>query len=317
MIRKIVILGLVLALCIATIPGVLSQPNSNPNWYGYGRDYLGYPDRNLYAALIDWSSEIERMKDANMNIVRLAFAFDTGSITYHSDMDFVKMDAVVELFGKNEIGVIFDLHNWRDHYDFFGSPSWISQWVGVANYYKDNEYVIAYELFNEPFTENWYSTVQNGGCGFSGGEDVLEAYAQCVDSIRATGDSHTIIYADPWFIRGTTDQIWLNSPFPSNLQRDNIVITFHEWQDNSGNFNLNDRKGRMTKWSSQFPIWVGEFGVFNNQQYNTQVEYISGIIKHAKSLGSGWEIWMHGYSGITQGWKYFSEIVKIEMPDKL
>jgi len=281
----------------------------NPQWYGVGRDYKFSPNNSMSTALSLWTQEIARMKQIQgLNTVRLAFSFSQTNGNWHSPYVPQDMDTIISLLGENGFSVVLDLHDWRDMIGFFGSEAWINAWVALSSHYKDNENVLAYELFNEPFKANWVSTITSGGAGVAGSEQVAEALNRCYDAIRAKGDYKTIVYPDPWFWRPTPDQINNPTTMPSYLKRD-VVVALHEWQN--GTFDINYRIQRMDKWNAVSPIWVGEFGIFNNLPYDSQKAFEVAIIEHAKQLWAGWSFWMHGYTSVAQGWQYFTELAQL------
>lgn len=282
------------------------------NWYGIGSDWKVYmKDSSIGTALQRWETEIPKIKQWGFNTVRLAFRFDNEGDA-HSLLNYQELDQVLSLMNENNLKVILDLHDWRDMYDYFGSQTWIDNWVNLAQYYKNNDIIIAYELFNEPFTQNWHSSVDGGGCGVGYGEGVMTALAECVDAIRATGDEHTIVYPDPWFIRPTETDVMHPERIAETLKRDNVIITFHLWQNNPDVFSIDyHMEQRAQAWiNAGWDIWVGEMGVFPNRPWTEQEDWCVGAINYVVDRNiKGFNLWMHGYSSRDQAWSMSNEVL--------
>lgn len=280
--------------------------SGNPLWYGIGSDWRIYQSTpqnpggtrlNLTELLQGWQDDITNyQKNYAFNTIRLACSFaDSGENLTESVLNMTELDDVLQLFASYNIKVILDLHNYDDPVrnvtdmpGFFGSSKWIADWMNVASRYKESTEILAYEIYNEPSYAfgNWDPSVTGGGCGipYNGtGKSVTMALAECVDAIRSVGDNHPIIYPDPHYFTVANNENDPEQFFESADNRQNIVITFHDWfQDEpqsvfeaSWNNSINLQKS----WESYYPIWIGEFGMFDNSSFQTEVN--SEIIKWA------------------------------------
>ena len=284
----------------------------NPKWYGVGEDYkVMMKDAPLATALERWNIEIPKMKKWGFNTVRLSFRFPPSGTT-HSVIIHDELDAVLQLLSQNGFKAILCLQNWKDMHGFFGSPEWTQNWIDLANRFKGDTRIRAYELFNEPGQETWHSSVDGGGAGVGHGEGVMTALAECVDAIRATGDNHTIVYPDPWFIRPTETAVFHPETIPSALKRPNIVVGFHLWQGDPNIFSVDYHlRQRGQAWvNAGWNIYVGEMGVFYNRPWDEQKQWCIDVINYMMEHGGGFNYWMHGYQSREQAWQFYNEILE-------
>gem|GEM_PF-3426196 len=294
---------------------------SSAQWHGIGDDWRLYDHTpqnpsgtplTIDQLLQAWQQNIDdHMRAYGFNVVRLAFSFlDSGGVTHNTFNS--ELNDVLALFSRNGIGVILDLHDWADMPNFFGSADWLKDWANLAQTYKNDTRIIAYEIFNEPFgpnnppgtsrIDNWDPSVTGGGCGIpynNTGKSVKDALAECVDAIRATGDNHTIIYPDPWYFNGG-NELWHPEWFSNSTDnRPNIVVTFHDWFESptlqtEANFSTwwNNLQQEMTLWKEYFPIWIGEFGISlaaNNTDFQQKIN--AGIINWTVTNHVGFSLW--------------------------
>lgn len=273
---------------------------------GFGTDYRVYYTNKsapIETVLADWQSEIPNIKSFGFNTVRLSFAFNNSGDTTHSILVYSELDQVLTLLDQNGLHAILDLHNYNDMEGFFGSTGWIQSWTDLAEHYKNDQRIVAYELFNEPFTSTWASNVQTGGADGPEGTGCLQALAQCVDAIRSTGDHHTIIYPDPYFIIPNS-QIMNPNYIPASLKRTNVIITFHCWYGdnqtiNTMNAELTSKEKEIAAWQKYYPVWIGEYGWYTGPTYNQTIQqtWLVALTEFAIQNGIKVSWWLHGYTG--------------------
>ena len=302
-------------------------------WIGIGSDWriLNKPTSlSLDNVLNLWKTDIEdRMQKWSFNTVRLGFAFpDAGDTTRHV-IDYTELDQVLDLFDSYEIKVILDLHNYEDMEGYFGSDAWINSWVELASNYREDDRIIAYEIFNEPFGQDkasrintWDSSITGGGSGIDDdSEGVASALAECVDAIRATGDNHTIVYPDPWWFRPSIAEVYDPLTFlNSSYSRENIVVTMHPWflWENQTLPKMNEfflgQVEKFEAWTEYYPIWIGEFGAASPHEkpWITQKTLCEQIVNYAISEGIGFNFWITRESIEKRGetWNLVEEIIE-------
>jgi hypothetical protein len=153
--------------------------------------------------------------------MRLEFAFSNAQVSdpYYGTppLNLQIMDAVISLLASKGMNVILDMHNLHDMDGFFGSDTWVQDWVQLAAHYKNNASVVAYEIYNEPYCDSSYcnwdkqyvsSTAQTGA-----------GYLRAIQAIRASGDNHTIVVETPLHSAYAGDASLLSVP--------NLAYTYH------------------------------------------------------------------------------------------
>ena len=284
----------------------LAHPSLLQLGNGFGTDYrVSYTDKSLpfETILANWRSEIPKIKSFGFNTVRLAFAFNNSGDTTHSTLVYSELDQVLTLLDRNGLNAVLDLHNYNDMPGFFGSPGWIQSWTDLASHYKNDQRIVAYELFNEPFTANWYSGVQTGGAGGSEGTGCLQALAQCVDAIRSTGDDRSIVYPDPYFIIPYSQR--MNPEYiPPSMRRPNIIMTFHFWYGDTQTMDKMNmlfayREKEAAAWQKYYTVWIGEYGWYSSSTYDQAVQqaWLIGWTQWAIQQDVRVSWWLHGYTG--------------------
>ena len=306
---------------------------SEDQWMGIGSDWrvLNKPTTlSINEVLNLWENDIEeKMQNWNFNTVRLAFAFPDSETTTRNVINYEELDEVLNLLDSYGLKAILDLHNYEDMQGYFGSDEWINSWVELANNYKDDDRIVAFEIFNEPFGQDkpsristWDSSISGGGTNISDGtEGVASALADCVDAIRSTGDNHTIVYPDPWWFRPTKDEVFNPQSFlESGYSRENIVVTMHPWflWDDQSIATMYDefffkQREKFEAWAEYYSIWIGEFGAASpdEKSWSIQKTLCVEIVNYAISKGIGFNFWISRDTLAKRGetWTLIEEIL--------
>jgi hypothetical protein len=269
-------------------------------WRGAGGSYLFHAGDHYQEAWLSHLPEIQAMK---LNTIRLAFAFTDSNYNPEygapsSDiLDFAKMDWVLDFLDENGIKGILDLHNWYDMFGDFGSEKLINNWRSVAAHYRGDPRVAAYELFNEPSTATWASSI-------SSKMDAASFYANLTDAIREVDPEHIVIWESQPFIPPFEDV--------AGLLRPNMVFTFHRWW-NSVNDEFNIWTPELLSYTSlsyaveyrkklNVPFWLGEFGSENPfNSSNTEWLVAEQHLCRCEEQAVGWNLWM-GRTSINKIW---------------
>ena len=141
----------------------------------------------------------------------------------------------------------------------------VELWRELARRYKDEHWIGAYDILNEPA---WELGATN--------QPLRELLIQITNAIRETDNNHIIIAEGNWYATNFTG---LTPAWDANM-----VYSFHKyWNENSnsaisGYLNLRASTG--------LPIWCGEFGE-NSNSWNYD------CIKIFESNNIGWAIWPH------------------------
>ncbi len=301
----IIIIGLIITIIIIIIPPnnklwtmrggdgedyLLLRNGIHTKGTGIGDDYLLYhngihiPETDYLSA---WNQYLSWVEPYHFNTVRLSFSFsdcppnpDTG-IQTHSVFNYTKMDQILSLLDSHGYQAVLDLHNWRDFYQYLGSSNWEDNWKDVATYYMGDDRILGFELFNEPYNEDfglldeqtymWDPSIISK-------DDLVWAYANLTDQIREIDPLRIVIWADPKdYLQENPDSL-----LPEGSSRENIMFAWHNWghwnttieNDLEANLAyLQEKIDRMLWWQEQYPEttqWLGEFGMRVPPEYSIE-----------------------------------------------
>ena len=272
---------------------------------GAGGDYTAYENPTNLATEITW------MQETGLNLVRLGFVFpdtggwsegdNSGTSVYSTS----SMQSVVAQFWAH--GIYCDLQDaddWATVADQgvneiipLYNATWISDWVGVSNDFKNNPAVAMYELTNEPYDTNGNNT------GI-----MRQLYDNCISAIRANGDNHICLCWDGDF-QASSQVLYSNMAFD---EHDWFSYGSEKSVEGAGGYNLfpedtgsNSRNfiaaeleaseaiGDIVASRStlQAPVFLGEFGVYNYSMSSPDVLNNAYEIYLCEQYGIPWITW--------------------------
>lgn len=203
---------------------------------------------------------------------------------------FKMTDELLEWCTENKIYLILDLHaapggqgkdaNISD-YDETKPSLWESEanqekmiafWKKVAERYKDNPWIGAYDIINEP---NWnFSATNKNGCDEKLNAPLRELQVKVTQAIREVDKNHLI------FIEGNCWGNNYNGIFP--LWDDNTALSFHKYWNYNDVASIN----QFLEYRKQYnvPIWLGESGENSNA-------WFTDAIRLMENNNIGWAFW--------------------------
>ncbi len=151
----------------------------------------------------------------------------------------------------------------------------VALWKRLAERYKDEPYIAAYDLINEP---NWgfADPADRNGCKEEGNGPLRELLVRTTAAIREVDKRHMIVIeGNCWGnnYRGVLD----DGPWD-----DNLVISFHKYWNHTdresiaGMLELREKHG--------MPLWLGETGENSN-------DWFARTVALAEGEGIGWAWW--------------------------
>ncbi len=203
---------------------------------------------------------------------------------------FTMTDSVLKWCAKNKMYLILDLHaapggqgkdsNISDYDD--SKPSlWesaanrdkmVALWKKIATRYKDEPWVGAYDIINEP---NWNFTGTNkNGCDETSNAPLRKLMVDITKGIREIDNNHLI------FIEGNC---WGNNYmgiFP--LWDDNLALSFHKYWNHNTQASIQQMLDYRTKYN--VPIWLGESGENSNVWFKNAISLM-------EKNNIGWAFW--------------------------
>lgn len=282
---------------------ILDENGSEVVWRGVGGSYLFHAGDRYKEA---WQKHLPEIQTMELNTVRLAFAFgDSGinpdyGVPSADILDFEKMDWVLDFLDQHGIKGILDLHNWKDMRGDFGSQMLVDNWRTVAQHYRGDPRVAAYELFNEPFGSTWAPSIKSQ-------MDVARFYGELTDAIREADSEHIVIWQSQSYIpplEGIVDML-----------RPNTVFTFHGWwTTRKEEFDtLTPEEISYNSLASavyyrkklEVPFWFGEFGSdIPFDASNPEWLLAEQHLWRCEEQVVGWNLWM-GRTDAGKPWNHY------------
>ena len=236
------------------------------------------------------SADLDKIKDMGMNFVRVPFGWRNLQDknrnwlrTPSGNIDFNRLDWIVNEAAKRNLYVMLDYHIWLDQEKAYNTISDVDSvkqhtyqlWKEVASHFKGNPTVVAYDLLNEP-TGSWSDHVMDN----------------IYKTIRAVDPDHII------------SMEWTN---PDTLRWKNIIYQDHYYgseykslEEGQKYFNTNyilyiDKFNFLN-----VPFYIGEFHSSQNGD-----EKLSWLLDRFCQLDIHWSPWT--YKTINMwGWGYIS-----------
>jgi hypothetical protein len=284
-------------------------------WRGAGGSYLFHTEGDDYKTA--WKTHMAQIQGMGLNTLRLAFAFadsapnpETGKPSADI-LDFEKLDWILDFLDKHNMKAILDLHNCLDMYGDFGSQKLVDDWVVVAQRYRGDSRIVAYELFNEPYWGTWGPSVKTKW-------DVLRAYTNLTREIREVDSGHIHIWqSEGCYLPPLEEVIGEFEP--------NIVLTAHRWWTHRlQEFEIWTPEqlsymvlGYLAEIKTKFnvPFWLGEFGAhypFNSS--NPEFLLTQQLLFRCEEQVIGWNLWM-GRTAMDRPWHQYLDFFPLDVYD--
>ena len=288
---------------------------------GAGSDYTAYGGgMSTLGTYVQW------MKETGCNVIRLAFVMpnpnSTWATTSGTTYDATDMTAILNLLALNGIYAIVDDHEYTATTVLQGweailpdyEQEWLNDWVSIANTFKNNPTIAAYELINEPY--GWSESPNND---YAPNSTFVQAMDACIQDIRATGDNHIIMASEGYYgygftVSGADDpsyHYYLNASQISAYT--NICVDIHMWHhyglDGGNDTWFQDIESYNSPVpylvASEYiagalalrtklgcPVFLGEFGAYNYSMSSTDAVGLQQTIEMAEQYGIPWLTWM-------------------------
>ncbi len=245
------------------------------NYMGMEFGWFGHSEENF-----------ERMRSWGFNVVRLpiAWSYVEPEEGHYDDSYLATVDTVISWCRENGLYVILDMHqwNWAPMFEGNGLPDWaveqysdqdqakfgfftnatiqgkfFDMWRHVANRYKNESTIFAYDIFNEPNVDYRLMSEES----LLG--RLLNFYQGAADHIREVDTKHAVMIEPPWG-GGVSDWSIINDP--------NLVLSTHLYTEGTAD-GVTGYDGNSTTLEQDFlvsydfsvvwgvPLIIGEFGV--------------------------------------------------------
>jgi hypothetical protein len=259
------------------VSDLIGEENADQFWFNFRKHYITEAD-------------IKRISELGFNSVRPALNsrrfLTEGEDASYVDEGFELLDNLIKWCGKYDIYVIVDMHGApggqtgtniddspRDQPELFidekNQDRLINLWVKIANLYKEEPTVAAYDLLNEPLPKRTGAADKY--------RDKLEPlYKRITEAIRQVDSKHMItLEGADW----SNDWSVFSEPFD-----DNLFYQFHYycWDRPDNLKSVSEFLVKRDKLNT--PIWVGETGEKGNAIY-------WGTTQYFETNNIGWSFW--------------------------
>ncbi len=259
------------------VSDLIGQENADRFWLEFRKHYITEAD-------------IKRISELGFNSVRPALNarrfLTEGEDACYVDEGFELLDNLIKWCRKYDIYVIIDMHGApggqtgtniddspRDEPELFmderNQERLINLWVKIANLYKNEPTVAAYDLLNEPLP-------QRTGAADKYKDQLEPLYKRITEAIRQVDNKHMItLEGADW----SNDWSVFSKPFD-----DNVFYQFHYycWDRPDNLKSISEFLERRDKLNT--PIWVGETGEKGNAIYWATTQYF-------ETNNVGWSFW--------------------------
>jgi endoglucanase len=259
------------------VSDLIGQESADRFWLEFRKHYITEAD-------------IKRISELGFNSVRPALNarrfLTEGDDACYVDEGFELLDNLIKWCRKYDIYVIIDMHGApggqtgtniddspRDQPELFinkkNQDRLINLWVKIANLYKNEPTVAAYDLLNEPLP-------QRTGAADKYRDRLEPLYKRITEAIRQLDNKHMItLEGADW----SNDWSVFSEPFD-----DNIFYQFHYycWDRPDNLKSISEFLDRRNKLNT--PIWVGETGEKGNAIYWATTQYF-------ETHNVGWSFW--------------------------
>ncbi len=248
-------------------------------------------------------ADFQILKDMGINAVRLPITYMTVDFAAISDYelagkeyDFSLVDAFVEKAASYGLYTILDLHgaygsqNGADHSgeikiptDFYSNEKMmqltIDLWRAMAEHYKGNPAIAAYDILNEPGEHK-----EGGGTEFTSAKH-WDFFNRVYDAIREVDNDHVVIFESCWTA--------VNLPHPSVYGWKNCMYSFHHYSNSFGsdasihNATVDAVIASLKLANFGVPLYMGEFTCYGNTE---QWEHTLNAFNNA---GWSWTSWTY------------------------
>ena len=257
-------------------------------------ELIGPADTDLfYDAWLDnhvRKIDIDSLKSWGFNSVRLPMHYNLFTLPIEEepvageqtwlDKGFIMTDSLISWCAQNEMWVVLDLHAAPGGQGFDQgisdyNPNFPSLWESIPNRqktaalwkklaerYKDEPWVAAYDILNEP---NW---------NLPGGVLIRNLYEDITDSIRSVDTQHIIIIEGNWFANDFT-----GLPRPWD---DNLVYGTHKYWSKNETVDIQWVLSLREEYNVQ--LYYGESGEYSSAWFRDSIKLIEGE-------GIGWAWW--------------------------
>lgn len=253
--------------------------------------------------------DFKLLKETGVNFLRVPFNYrlfiDDNDVTHLKQEGFAYFDELLSLCSKYEIFVMFDLHttpggqnpDWHSDNNNGVPLFWEYQifrrqvtelWKAIAKRYKDEPFLMGYDLLNEPAMANWPS--------------INEFYEETIGAIREVDKNHIIILEGDLFSMDFSELTKFEDPqialgfhyYPTVWHRD---LLNQEMSREVRKQKISEGLDRLVEIKNQFnrPAFCGEFGYAAADVGSEEfaLELLADTVELMEAHELSWTLWCY------------------------
>lgn len=155
---------------------------------------------------------------------------------------------------------------------------WTAAWQKVAAHYKDEPFVLGYEIMNEPHDID--------------PADARRILTRCLKAIREVDQKHTVFLSNcDWSHSRAMEETWGDVASTVDAPYNNIAFTFHEYPEDNNPWEVAES---VTSFRSKHgvPVLCTEFGATQwNKSETVCRKFQAGMLALFAKEDIGWMVW--------------------------
>lgn len=290
--------------------------------------------------------DFKRIHELGLNCVRIPFSYlnfmnvikkdgDEYVRTPYAELEvdqnsFARLDWAIEMCKKYKLYAILDMHgavgsqSGNDHTGDIAYPNsgqmWNKDEIGetcraktkelwqfIANRYKDESVVVAYDLLNEP-------GIKSGGTQSTSSQFCQDYFDELYRAIRQIDKNHIITIESCWSS--------FELPAPKTYGWENVIYQYHHYNWASGNVAnsiyysslIEQNHFATTLLDYNVPVLIGEFNAWGDSHSDktaitsdqTDEQAMSGAIELYCALGWNFTTWNFKHTASHSSWGLFN-----------
>ena len=155
---------------------------------------------------------------------------------------------------------------------------WIAAWVKVAEFFKNEPYILGYELVNEPHDIP--------------AADAREKLTRCLKEVRKVDQRHLVLLANnDWSHARAMEKTWGEVAATVDAPHNNVMFTFHDYPEDNHPW-IVQKHVKAFREAHNVPVICTEFGATHwNKSETVCRQFQAGMLALCAKNDIGWMIW--------------------------